>query len=37
MRGAITPARDAVSNAKRIPSTQAPAAHGGINASVIVR
>jgi hypothetical protein len=37
MRGAVTPAHDAVSSAKRIPSTRAPAAHGPVNAGVIVR
>ncbi len=37
MRGAITPAHDAVSNPRRIPSPQAPGARVGTNASVIVR
>ncbi len=37
MRGAITPAHDAVSNARRIPSTQAQGAYAVIKAGVIVR
>jgi|HubBroStandDraft_6_1064221.scaffolds.fasta_scaffold11519_2 hypothetical protein len=37
MRGAITPAHDAVSNARRIPSTQARGARAGTNAGMIVR
>ena len=37
MRGAITPAHDAVSNARRIPSIQPPGTHACVNAGVIVR
>ena len=37
MRGAITSAHGAVSNATRIPSTQAPDAHAGLDTGVIVR
>jgi hypothetical protein len=37
MRGAITPAHDAVSTPRRIPGTQAPGARAGTNANVIVR
>jgi hypothetical protein len=35
MRGAITRAHGAVSNARRIPSTQAPRAHPGIDTGAI--